>query len=134
MSKQRVSSHWRGLAKIGVTAVTVVIGSACVAAIAGACGALAFSLGAVELSGGAIAIGLTAGSIEGVVDYSLDAGGHHVTGYLSAAGLGAIMDAVTAGIPEEFIFGGQGQGAHSMEQNFGQSLQQLPAYLFSVFK
>lgn len=84
------TSHWRGLAKIGIITATVVGGAACVAATAGVCGAAAFSVGGVELSGGAIAVGLVAGAGEGAADYALDCGDHTLGGYLSNAGFGAL--------------------------------------------
>jgi hypothetical protein len=126
------TSHWRGLAKIGIITVTVVGGAACVAATAGVCGAAAFSVGGVELSGGAIAVGLGAGAGEGAADYALDCGDHTLGGYLSNAGFGALKDAAFAGAPEEFIFGGLGEGAHAAQLGFLDALKGLPGYLYSA--
>jgi hypothetical protein len=129
-----LSSHWRGLAKIAITAAVVVAGSACVAATAGVCGAVAFSLGGIELSGGAIAVGTALGAGTGAADYAIDGRRHTVGGYLSAAGFGAARDAVFFGLPEEAIFGGLGEGSHAAQNGFCQSLANLPGYLKSVFK
>jgi len=127
-----VTSHWRGLVKIGIIAVTVVGGAACVAATAGVCGAAAFSVGGVELSGGAIAVGVVAGAGEGAAEYALDCGNHTLSGYLTSAGLGALEDAAFAGAPEELIFGGLGEGAHAAQLGFLDALKGLPGYLYSI--
>jgi hypothetical protein len=129
-----VTSHWRGLAKIGLAAVVVVGGSACVLATAGICGAAAFPIGGVEVSGGAIALGFVAGTAEGAADYALDCGQHTLGGYLSGAAKGGLLDAVFAGIPEEAVFGDAGAGAHAYPLNYFEALQYIPKYLYSVIK
>ena len=128
------TSHWRGLAKIGIVTVTVVGGSACALATAGLCGAAAFSVGGIELSGGAIAAGVVVGAGAGAADYALDTESHSLTGYASAAARGAAEDAAISGAPEELVFGEWAQGAHSAQLSFGQALQDLPSFVLSIFK
>ncbi len=129
-----VQRHWRGLTKVAITVGVLVAGSACVAATAGVCGALAFGIGGFELSGGAIAVGAVLGAGTGAADYSIDAGRHNLGGYLNAAGWGAARDAAFFGLPEEAIFGGLGEGAHSAQLGFCGALRNLPGYLRSAFK
>jgi hypothetical protein len=129
-----ITSHWRGIVKIGILTVTIVGGAACVLASAGVCGALAFNVGGVELSGGAIAAGVVVGAGEGAVDYALDCGSHSVLGYLTHAGLGSVEDALLFGAPEELAFGPWAQGAHSMPLGFVDALRELPSYVWSVVK
>jgi RHS repeat-associated protein len=75
-----VTSHWHGLAKIGIAAVVVVGGSACVLATAGICGAAAFGVGSVEISGGAVALGFAAGAAEGQLTMRLIVVNTHLEG------------------------------------------------------
>ena len=129
-----VTSHYRGLTKIVIAGVTIVGTAACVAATAGVCGALAFSVSGFEISGGAIAAGVAAGGVKGAADYALDSGHHSLSGFFKSAAIGGGEDALFAGLPEEAIFGNLGQGAHSAEMTFSQSLTFLPSYLAGAFK
>jgi hypothetical protein len=128
-----VRHHWRGLVKIGVAAATVVGTSACVLASAGICGALAFGVAGVQLSGGAIAVGFAAGAAEGAADYALDPGRHSLRGYLRSAGTEGGLDSVFAGLPEEVLMGEWAQGAHSAQLGFREALRWLPHYLLGGF-
>ena len=122
------------LAKIAIVVVGAVGGVACVMATVGVCGALAFGIGSVEFSGGAIAVGLATGAASGAADYALTPGRHTAKGYFVGAGMGAAKDAVFFGVPEELVFGGLGKGAHAAQLNFGGALANIPRYITSIFR
>jgi RHS repeat-associated protein len=124
----------KSIAKIAIIVVSVAGGAACVMATVGVCGALAFSVGSMEVSGGSILVGMASGAASGSADYALTSGKHTVTGYLASSGKGAAMDAVLFGVPEELVFGGVGKGAHAADLNWGQALVAIPKYLGSLFK
>jgi hypothetical protein len=122
------------LTKAVVFTGALIGGAACVAATAGICGAAAFTVGGIEFSGGAIAVGIATGAAEGATDYALSPGKHSVQGFEKSAALGAASDAVYVGIPEEAIFGGLGEGAHAVQLTWFEALRYLPRYLLSALK
>jgi RHS repeat-associated protein len=124
----------KDLLKAAIITVVVVGGAACVAATAGVCGAAAFTVGGFELSGGAIAVGVATGAAEGAANYTLDPGTHTVTGFLKNAAVGAGIDAIFVGAPEEAVFGNLGSGAHAAELSWLDALKYLPKYLRSAFR
>jgi hypothetical protein len=124
----------KDLLKAAIITVVVVGGAACVAATAGVCGAAAFTVGGFELSGGAIAVGVATGAAEGAANYALDPGTHTATGFLKNAAVGAGIDAIFVGAPEEAVFGNLGSGAHAAELSWLDALKYLPKYLRSAFR
>jgi len=124
----------KDLLKAAIITTAIVGGAACVVATAGICGAAAFTVGGIELSGGAIAVGVTTGAAEGAADYALDSGKHSVSGYFTNAAEGAGIDALFVGAPEEAVFGGLGNGAHAAELTWSRALIYLPEYLRSAIR
>ncbi len=122
------------LIKAAVFTGAMVGGAACVAATAGICGAAAFTVGGIEFSGGAIAVGIATGAVEGTTDYALSPGKQSVQGFVKSAALGAVSDAIYVGVPEEALFGGLGEGAHAAQLTWSEALRYLPRYLLSAFK
>jgi hypothetical protein len=124
-----IRHHWRGIAKVAIVATLLVGTTACVAFSGGMCGGLAFTVWGTEFTGGSIAITIAAGAGRAAADYALDKGKHTLIGYLESAGIGAGEDAAAMGIPQEYLFGAWGSGAHSAELGFFKTVADLPNYL-----
>ena len=119
-----------------IETATIIAGSACALATVGVCGALNFAvLGtSLEVSGGALLVGLGTGAAGKTAEYALSSGKHSLSGYLISASSGALTDAAVFGVPEEAIFGGYSGAAHAEELNWLQALRRLPGYISRGFK
>ena len=95
-----VTSHWRGIAKVGLYTVAIAGGITCAVATVGVCSGFA----------GTIAVTLVGGAAEGVAEHAIDGCNQSAEGYLASAGQGSIQE-VGFAIPEEFVFGGEAQHA-----------------------
>jgi hypothetical protein len=95
-----VTSHWRGIAKVGIYTVAIAGGVTCAVATVGVCGTLA----------GTVVATLVGGAAEGVADHALDGCNQSVEGYFASAVEGSIQE-VGFAVPEEIVFGGEAQHA-----------------------
>jgi uncharacterized protein RhaS with RHS repeats len=119
-----VAAHKKQIAEVAVTAAAVAAIATCTAATAGVCAAVAtVSVGAAEVSVpvGALAVGAGVGATESVAKHAIAGGDQSFGAYAREAGIGALEGAGEEGFEEFTPLGGE-SGAHTMPQNFMQTL------------